>query len=247
MKRKISNKHAEIIKIMMTKGYSNSSIRDELLIKHGQNITASQLQTIKKGQAYLDVREDLNELMFAKYQVKRNIDEQLIADIKWALAEGYSDAEILEVYKLSKAKLYSIRMLFAPYLNIAPEYNDDIMALRTRHKKVNIDRKLVIEIKKKYVLSNGKMNRSEIADSLNINKGTVSSIINLKTYIEYGRSYNNKIIAIRNKIEKAKKKRETLKKIRKNKLRAINVLRDKRDYYNNLIKDKQNELKKEIA
>ncbi|MFW5983080.1 MAG: hypothetical protein ACOCQ4_01160 [bacterium] len=245
MKRKISDQYVETIKKMIAKGHSNKYIREHLWIKHGKNISSGQLNEIKKGEAYRDVREDLNEEVFAQYQSRKVIDIQLISDIKWALAEGYSDTEILKAYKISKTKLRTIKMLYAPYRNIASQYNDAIYSNWKRRKKTNIDKQLVIKIKKEYVTSNGQLNLTKTADSLNIDKATVSCILNLKAYREHGRSYNNKILSINKNIAKEKKEKERLENIRKNTQREINDLRNKKLKINNLIKKKQAELQKE--
>jgi hypothetical protein len=210
MNRKISEKNVEIIKVMLSKGYSNASIRDEMSIKYKQPIDSATLQSIKKGEAYVDVRSDLNEKILLNYGSKVK-DIETIHDIKWALANGYNEIEILKNYEVSSKKLLKIKLLQAPYINISPEYNDEIRLLYRRRKKANIDKRMVIEIKKQYVLSKGNANLSEIGDSFKVDKATISNIINLKAYTHYGISFNQKITAIKNIIANEKKNREALK------------------------------------
>lgn len=192
MKRIISDKHVAIIKIMLSQGYSNRAIQDEFLIKHGQKIDLMHLQFIKKGEAYKDVRDDLNEKIFENHSDKRTKNIENIPDIKWALANGFSELEIIKVFEITRSRLHKIKMLFAPFVNISPEYNDAIRLLHRRKKIVNIDKNLVTKIKERYVISNGKQSFSEIGNAFTINTGTVSTILNLKKYSEYGKSYTKK-------------------------------------------------------
>lgn len=243
MKRKISDQHVAIIKIMLSQGYSSRAITDELFIKHGHKIHPMFVQYIKKGEAYKDVREDLNDIIFSIVSDNIITDKDKIPDIKWSLANGYSEEDIQRVFGISKSKLYKIKMLHAPFRNISPEYNDVILSLHRRKKCANIDKNMVIEIKRRYIASDGKASFSEIGDAFKISAGTVSTILRLKKYSDYGISYNPKIISIKSKMAKEKKKTEEHKR-RLNKGRAkINELYLQKKQLSDIIRMKRSQLK----
>ncbi len=219
MIRKINDKNAEIIKKMLSKNYRTSSIIDEMQIKHGVTITAYDINNIKKGTAYCDIRPELNEVISKKY-VSSIEDNELIKDIKYLLAEGFSESEIIMEYNISKKKLMGIRLGYSPYDLIAPEYNKQISLLNGRRKNMNINEKIVLSIKKEYVIKNGQISYAELATNHNIDKATVSNILTFKSYEQYGSSYNLKITRIKNKTERLISTKKEI--IRKKKIKTHN-------------------------
>lgn len=214
MRRKISNRNAEIIKVMLSKKYRSISIIDIMRDKHNLIITASDINNIKKGMSYYDIRPDLNTIISNNFDC-RNVDVNKINEVKWALANGFSETEITTTYEISRKKLMMIKMGYAPFCLIATEYNEEIDLRYSRRKKVNVDKKIVMSIKKEYIFKNGDITCAELASKYNIDKGTVSNILTLKLYPDYGKSYNLQILRIKAKANKLKNAKIELEKNRK--------------------------------
>ena len=193
MKRKLKNIEAERIKVMLAKGYKNSSIQETFKIKYNSEVSTSTIAEIKKGAQYRDVRQNLNERIFDQYVMRISKEKQEIVEgVKFALANGYSEDEIINTYKISGRYFLNIKMLYAPFCNIAPEYNDKIRSLKVRTKKVNIDSKMVRKIKELHIQHYGKKSNSEIATMMKIDKATVTNVLNLKIYQNYGNKFNSR-------------------------------------------------------
>jgi hypothetical protein len=97
MERKIKDSHVEKIKEMLSKDFKTVSIKDIMEKNYNVNISSSDINEIKKGVSYKDVKPDLNNKIKLACK-KTNIDEQKIHEIKWALSERYSTNEILKEY-----------------------------------------------------------------------------------------------------------------------------------------------------
>ncbi|WP_163710172.1 hypothetical protein [Mangrovibacterium lignilyticum] len=237
MKRKISDEHVAIIKQMLSRNYKTSSIKEFMQNKHGVYISAPQIYGIKKLTSYIDVRPNLNDAISKAYSSRITNDIERITDTKWALANGYLEEEIMNLYNWEKRELMAIRMGQNPYYSIAPEYNYQIKKRWGRKKNANIDKKMVIAIKKEYVDRNGEVLLNEIAEKHKIDKATVSTILTLKFYKEFGVAYNSKIKLITQMKEdkKKEKKNERCKvKIANEKLKHDALMRKKKQIENQL-------------
>jgi hypothetical protein len=212
MNRKIEDKHVEIIKTMLSKGYSTRAIMDEMFITHGTKINSNDICGIRYGQAYADVKSELNDKILSLHSSEYLKNKDVITGIKFALANGYRDSEILKVYRVTPKLLCKIKMLNIPFYNIAPEFNDGIRLLYGRRKKANIDKNTVNEIKRQYVLSNGEISLAFLAETYGIASTTVSTILNLKTYTDYGKSFNAKISTIKKREKREKERTREMKK-----------------------------------
>ena len=244
MERSISDKTVSIIKEMLAKGYPNGAIKATLKIRQSIEVSSQIITQIKKGENYVDVREDLNEKIFAQFETKLSPEMlQIIEGVKFALANEYKKDEILTTYKISPKRLYNIKMLYAPYCNIAPEYNEKIRSTWRRKKMVNIDSKMVRNIKEMYVHHNGSISISEIVKYFKIDKGTISNILNLKTYANSGVKYNPELKKIfKTKQTALKQKRMAKEKKAKIRLKIQNLQANER-----VIKDRINAAKKELS
>jgi len=97
-----------------------------------------------------------------------------------------------------------IRLGYAPFCLIAPEFNDLISSLCGKRKKVNVDKTIVLSVKNQYVINNGDITCAELAKKYNIDKATVSNMLSFKAYSEFGKSYNLQISRIKAKANKLK-------------------------------------------
>ena len=205
MVRKIKDSHVEKIKEMLSKDYKTVSIKDIMEKNYNVKISSSDVNMIKKGVSYKDVKPELNNKIKLACK-KTNIDEQKIHEIKWALSEKYSTNEILKEYNVTNKELMHIKYGYSPYYAISPEFNDKIAEL-TNSKKINISNDIVIALKKEYVDRNGQVFLNDIAAKHGIDKATVSTILSFKCYKEIGLKFNSKIVLIK---EKKKCKKEML-------------------------------------
>lgn len=251
MERKISNKHAEIIKELLVKNYQPFEIAAHMKIKFGVVIKRTNIHDIRKGVSYLDVRSDLNNSIKQTYQTQGKFDIEKISNIKWALTENYSPDEIKKVFQVPAKTVREIKMGQMPYWDIAPEFNQLIENLYPRKKKVNIDKNVVVAIKNEYVTVNGNVKLADIARKHKIDDSMVSGIISLKKYKQFGVSFNSKILSIKkkkraeqerikkeknqNRINSEKQKLESAKKKLELYKEKINVSKDK---INNIRKNK---------
>jgi|GEM_PF-6787169 len=245
MKRQLEDKHVAKIKQMLIQNYKALSIRDIMKQKYGITITDANIQNIKKLEAYKDVRPDLNSALRAIYPAKTRYDTYSLSVIKWALAEGISYDEIIRYYDVSKTTLTHIRLGHMPYYSIAPEYNSRIEKRFKGKKRANIDKKMVLAIKKEYVDKEGGVLLSKIAEKNKIDKATVSLILNFRYYKEVGISYNSKIISIKKKkdAEKTSKQKERIwLKIEKEN-QNNQVLREKKELIEAKLKESNTKLK----
>lgn len=210
MQRQIQDKHVAKIKQMLTRDYKDVSIKDIMKHEHGVCVSTAQIQGIKKMSAYVDVKPELNDTI-RKIHSSSSCKEgaKVIEDIKWALANGYSDEDIMKHLEVSGSKLNHIKRGYMPYYSIAAQYNSQIEKRFAIRKKANIDKKMVTAIKKEFVVKDGDVSFDKIAEKYKIDKGTVCTIINFKTYKEFGSSFNSKIIAIKKRKESIKKEKET--------------------------------------
>jgi hypothetical protein len=230
MKRKYKDSIIEVVKRLMAEGYKTSSIIDIIEKKFKVIITSSVMQSIRSGVSYHDVSPHLSEQIMAYYKINTSIDQNRIEEIKWALANDYSEEDISEVFNVSKKEMCAIKMCVMPYYQIAPHLNAIIKNKWSRRKNVNIDRSSVISIKKEYIINNGEIKLDLIAKKHNIDKGTVSNILNLKSYINEGISLNSKINSIKKDKERKslREKKAANKKKLENERVKINLLKQKR-------------------
>ena len=231
MKRKISDKHAAIIKKMLSENYKTASIKDFMRINHGVVISGVQIYSIKRLETYREVRPELNDSI-GKFYVRRGSDvAERISGIKFALANGFSDEDIIKEYQVKGKELLRIKLGQLPYYSISPEYNSEIDKRRTRIKVINIDSTAVTTIKKEFADKNGDVILQKIAKKHKIDKATVSTILSFKFYKEFGAFYNSKIDSI-NKEKEARrndKKRERVKvKIEREKLKRDALIQKKK-------------------
>ena len=83
-----------------------------------------------------------------------------------------------------------------------------------RKKKSNIDDKIFKDIKRQFVESNGAVLLKDLALAHKIDKGTVSTIVNLKCYVDINKSYNSRIESIlKEKRKRSERKMEIRNKI----------------------------------
>ncbi|KAF0238500.1 MAG: hypothetical protein FD181_1003 [Prolixibacteraceae bacterium] len=210
MKRSIEDKHVAKIKQMLTQNYKVNSIRDFMKLKYGVFVSSAQIQSIKIMNAYVTVNPELNDTIRKIHSSRLHKDEaEVIGDVKWALANGYSDDEIMKSYEVSDSKLKHIKYGYMPYYSISTQYNSAIEKKFAKRKKANIDRRMVVAIKKEFVEKNGDVSLNEIAEKHKIESATVSTILNFKYYKEFGRSFNTRIIGIKKRKEAIKKEKET--------------------------------------
>ena len=197
MMRNINDANVAKIKELIVKGYSNKSIVETMQIKYRITLNGTTINDIKYGRTYYDVRPDLNNQIKSKVSNNENIDSETIADIKFLLScNEYSESEIKENYNISNKKLLEIKLGYAPYHLIAPEFNNILGMKYPRKKKSNINNKIVKDIKRQFVESNGAVLLKDLALAHKIDKGTVSTIVNLKCYADINKSYNSRIESI---------------------------------------------------
>lgn len=229
MRRKLTDQQVKTIKKHLKDGYKTRSIIDIFNIKYKTQIEKQDIYQIKNLSAYRDVDSDLNKDIVKT--IRTNICDQrkkLITEIKFFLAEGYDENEILHHYSISTSSFTKIKCLYGINYSIAPEYNDAIEK-RFHRKKVNIDRKIVTSVKEQYVNSNGNILLNDIANSHGIDNGTVSNIIRRKAYRNFGQKFNSQIIKIQSAALEKKKQEEIAKKrmkISKRKLQSLNMRRE---------------------
>lgn len=215
MKRKISNIHAAIIKELLVQNYCPAKISNYMEIQYNIKIAKANINNIRKGVSYSEIRPDLNSKIKDIYCNNiKNTNVEEISSIKWALSEGFSTEDILNSYPISKKEITSIKMGYMPYWGIAPEFNDILSVKFPRKKKTNIDEKMVVEIKKEFVKSKGDITLAQVANKYQINKGSVTNILSLNCYVDMGVSYNHRITTIKEKMEaeRIKKRKEVINK-----------------------------------
>ena len=196
--------------------------------------------------AYVTVKPELNDTIRKNYSSNLSEkEENVIGVIKWALAEGISDEEIKQFHDMSDSKLRQIKYGYMPYYCISPQYNTEIEKRFKKRKKANIDKKMVKAIKKEFVEKKGDVLLNEIAEKHKIDKATVSTILNFKTYKEFGSSFNSKIIAIKKRKESIKKESETKKiEAKIEKVKQINqALQQKKNQIEEKLKESNDYLK----
>jgi hypothetical protein len=230
MNRKYKDSTIKLVKRLMAEGYKTSSIIDIIEKKFKVKITSSTLQSIRSGESYHDVSPHLSEQIMANYKINTSIDKNRIEEIKWSLANDYSEEEIIKVFNVTKREMYEIKMCILPYYQIAAHLNAVIKKKWSRRKNVNIDRSTVISIKKEYVINKGQIILDLIAQKHSIDKATVGNILNLKSYINDGISFNSKIKSIKKEKEgkKLTEKKAANKKNIENERVKINLLKHKR-------------------
>lgn len=221
MNRKISDKHVTIIKNMLVKKYKTSAICQILQIDYNENIISSDINSIKRCESYSDISAELNDKLLELYPVNGNYDEDLISVIKSFLAEGFSSNDILANYPSIKNKQLMQIKMGINYLQVAPQYNETISNMYGRKKNTNIDCDLVTRIKRQYIRSNGKITYTDIAQTHNIDKASVSNIINLNWYPMFGLNLNDKILQIKKR--KSLSKEREKEKENKIKLKRLNA------------------------
>lgn len=250
MERKYSDKVVGIIKELMAKNYKSSSICDILLNRYNIKVSSSDLTPIRKGEAYIDVRSELNQIIKNNYPILIDENKQsTIKEIKWALVEGFNEDEIIKTYKISKILLLKIKLGYSPYFNIAPEFNSALELKYKRKKKANINDRVVFQIKKEFVNCKGDIQLNQLADKYKIDSGSISNILNFKCYESVGSSYNERIQRIKKKMadkkisildekKKAKIKKERLK---------ISELKQKNNVIASKIKNYESKIKELLA
>jgi hypothetical protein len=113
----------------------------------------------------------------------------------------------MNAFNVSQQIISRIRMGNAPYWGVGTEYNQKLSEMFSRGKFVNIDRRMVLEIKKEYVNTNGDILMIDLAKRLKTSIGTVSAILSLRKYKDVASSYNSRILSIKiGKIESLNKK-----------------------------------------
>jgi len=118
-------------------------------------------------------------------------------------------AEIMDAFKVSQQIISKVRRGIAPYWGVATEYNQKLSEMFSRRKIVNIDSRMILEIKKEFVKTNGNIKMTDLAKRLKISSTTVSSILSLREYNEVASSYNGRILSIeKKKAEENAKKRK---------------------------------------
>ena len=243
MKRKLNKKVVAEIKNLLLKKYRDISIIDIIFHKYSITIEKSQLNTIKKGETYYDVSPQLNDSIKNLYSTSKRLNEEKIKEIKWSLVNNYPEEEIIEVYNISKKIMMHIRMGYLPYYSIAPECNSEMERLWPRKKRCNIDEKMVIAIKKEFVDKEGYVKLKEIAEKHEINTGSVSTILNFKTYKDVGVSYNSKIKSIKKAQDLITKEKNSIKnktKIATIKMRIISLKVKRLEVANQIMQMKNN-------
>lgn len=243
MKRQIADEHVTKIKEMLTQNYKAVSIKDIMKQKYGVTISTDNIHIIKKLKAYKDVRPDLNNVLRAAYPIRTRLDTELISELKCALALGFSINEILKNYNVSKTMLQNIRYGHMPYYSIAPEYNAQIKKQLKYRKKANIDKKMVLAIKKDFINAGGKIPLSRIAKNHNIDAATVSTILNFKCYKNIGIHLNSKINTIKKKNNAAVEAKKKLKLKINNEKKNIQLLHEKKKQIEDQIKLSNSKIK----
>lgn len=250
MKRKYSDKVVGMIKELIAKNYKSSSIVDIMFNKYNIKVSSSDLHGIRTGDAYADVKTDLNQIIKTNY--KTDLDENrinMIADIKWFLVNDCTEEEIIKTYNISNPLLLKIKMGHSPYYNIASDLNSEMEIKFKRKKKANINDRVVIQIKKEYVNCKGDILLDQLADKHKIDSGTISNILNLKCYESVGSSYNERIKRIKKKM--ADKKISILDEKKKAKIRTerlkISELKQKNNVIASKIKKYESKVKELLA
>lgn len=226
MKRKYTDTQVKQIKELLSKGYKSVSIRDIFMDKYGLKLTKADVQGIKQLSAYRDVEPQLNEKIATNLNSTFSSEvKKLIGEVKFAIANGYSDKEIQQVYKIADGFFRKIKYLQGRTMFISQEYNNAIKD-SVQRKKVNIDKRMVTSIKSQYVYSSGEISLGEIADKHGIDKGTVSRIINLKVYRNFGQKFNPQIINIEKLKNQQKRIAEMVNRKKEEKKKKIKELTD---------------------
>lgn len=229
MIRRLNDKHVKIIKQMLVDNFRTISIIDHMEYVYKVKVKSMEINAIRTGESYFDIRSDLNDKIAAKKIPTNAIDNELVRDIKLALVSGCKLTEIINKFNVSSAKLRHIRLCHAPYSSIASEHNNQLAMLWHRRKRTNIDEAMIISIKRDFVKSKGTVTGKDLAEKHNIDKSTVSTILSLKQYEGIGYSYNAKIISIKEKMEanKRNKKEKVLKAKAKKKKAKLMLLKAK--------------------
>lgn len=243
MIRKYNNNTIEIVKKMMVSGYSNVVIKETMFLRHKIEITSSTLQQIKSVSSYSDVCSHLNKNIKCLPKFKYYLDKELIEEIKWSISNDYTDEEIIRVFKISRKRLTSIKMGYAPFFSVAPQYNSVIQEKHPRKKRNNVDRNMIIKIKKEYVDNYGDISLISIAEKLGTSDSVVSRILNLKIYSTIGSSFNSKILSIKKKKEKLKQQKILNEKRKIEERNKLSKLREQKKMIIDKIKEQENRIK----
>lgn len=227
----------------MAKGYKTASIKDIMQNKHNQMVSTPDLSQIRRCESYSEILPDLNSKIMAQFKQGSIAESTIVEEVKWAIANDFSDQEILKSFKISKKQMSAIKMGVFPYHNIATEFNDEIRERWPRKKKINIDKKLVISIKKEYVNYNGAIKLQELATKCRLDKTTISVILNLKAYSDYGSSYNSKIIQIKKRQEEERKAKQLSLKRKSTEKAMLSTLIEERVTLNEQIKELKEKIK----
>lgn len=250
MKRKFSDKEVGIIKELMLKHYKTSTIIDLMSTDYKIEVTAYDLNSIRIGESYAEVKAHLNWTIKANYVTPLNeIEKNKIKEIKEALVHGFTEEDIIAYFNISKTEMVRIRMGYAKYYNIAPEFNSELEKLFKRKKRVNIDTAIVNAIKKEYVENDGIILLDKLADKYKISSGTISKILNLNYYESVGTSCNESIKRIKKKMadEKNIKQKEKIKARIQTESSKISELRQRKDVIASKIKKYESKIKELLA
>lgn len=245
MKRKLDDKTVGIIKEKMSAGFKNSSIIDIMKIEYNKIVSISDLNGIRTGQSYIDVEPHLNQKIKSNCAISLDKTKiNMIKDIKLFLVNDFDELEIMQSYNITKSEMLKIKMGHTPYYNIAPELNSEMEDRFKRKKQANINEDIVIQIKKEYVKSQGSIQLDMLADTHKIDKGTVSNILNFRSYESVGSSYNERIKRIKKKIEDKKITKQKEKKKAKIQIDRLKIMEWKQK--NNEIESKIKKLESNV-
>lgn len=217
MKRKLSDEIVVIIKEMLSIDYKIITVIDVVKHNFGVSLTNNDVNNIRKGMAYCDLRPDLNYLISKNY-MKSNVDYEKVCRIKKALAAGEPIDKIITTFNTTASHIKQIIYGYSGYNLIASEYNSEIRARKNSRKVINIDERLVSLIKKEFVINNGEISRKSLSETYNVETVTIGKILHLNIYKQYGSKYNLRIMKIYDKKEKLriatleKKKKDRIKK-----------------------------------
>jgi len=239
MARKIKELDAMKVKKLLSKGYKNSSVKEIMKNKYSVVLKSFDISQIKSLRAYRNVVPELNLEIIGHTRINFSESEiDKIKDIKWSIANGYSEVEIIEEYTITRRRFMDIRCLYGAFYIIGEEHNDDIEKLLKR-KKTYITSKLVQSIKRDYTDCFGNVLMSELSEVHGLDDGAISRILNQKIYKNYGQKHNREIRLIKYKYDVIKKVKKLEKDHKNNKNEQIQSLYRER----NLLNEKLQRLK----
>jgi len=242
MKRSINNKTIVKIKQHLSKGYSNSFIRELIEKEDKISLNRHNISSIKNLEMYRDVESHLNDSIVKHINIKYTEEEKhLIESVKFAICEGFDHKEIMDVYKIDPRKFADIKKLKGSFSLIAPEYNKKINETYNRKPRVNIEIKMVIAVKKLFVERNGKITFAEISSIVGLDKSHISRILSFKIYENNGQMYNSGIRKIirSKKLESENKRKAKIKKAKERE--RLRLLYEEREKINHKIRSVRNQ------